>query len=208
MGITGLLLAGFVFTHMLGNLIIIFVGADAYNTYGHQITSNPLYPLIGPGLLGIFIVHILTAIMISWENRKARPEKYAGGATKGEKAVPVASRTMVYTGGLLMAFLISHLITFKYGAVYTTTVNGTEMRDLAKLFYEVFQSPGYVFWYVISLIGVALHLKHGFAAAFQSLGFWHPRYTPSLKCIATLYGLVVALGFISQPLYAFFIYKQ
>lgn len=208
MGLTGLMLAGFVFTHMLGNLIIIFKGSDAYNLYGHSITSNPLYPLIGPGLLGIFIIHIVTAISISWENRKARPMKYAGGATNGDKAVPVASRTMVYSGGLLMAFLISHLITFKYGTIYTTTVNGTEMRDLARLFFEVFQNPAYVFWYLISLVGVALHLKHGFAAAFQSLGFWHPRYTPALKCLATAYGLVVALGFISQPLYAFLIYKQ
>ncbi len=208
MGLTGLMLAGFVFTHMLGNLIIIFVGSDAYNKYGHSITSNPLYPLIGPGLLGIFILHIITAISISWDNRKARPSKYIAGETKGEKAVPVASRTMVYTGGLLMAFLVSHLITFKYGTVYTTTVDGVEMRDLARLFFEVFQSPVYVFWYVISLVGVALHLKHGFAAAFQSLGFWHPRYTPALKCLAALYGIVVAVGFISQPLYAFLIYKQ
>lgn len=208
MGLTGLALAGFVFVHMAGNLLIIFKGADAYNAYGHQITSNPLYPLMGYGLLGIFIIHIITAIMITWDNKKARPDKYAGGATKGEKAVPVASRTMAYTGALLMAFLITHLITFKYGIVYTTQVNGVEMRDLAKLFFEVFQSPGYVFWYVVSLVGVALHLKHGFAAAFQSLGFWHPRYTPALKCLAGLYGLVVALGFIAQPLYAFFIYKQ
>lgn len=208
MGLTGLALAGFVFAHMVGNMIIIFVGADAYNTYGHTLTNNPLYPLIGPGLLAIFIVHILAAISLSWDNRKARPAKYVGGATKGEKAVPVASRTMVYSGTMLLAFLITHLITFKYGAHYTTQVGSIEMRDLAKLFYEVFQQPLYVFWYVISLVAIGFHLKHGFAAAFQSLGFWHPRYTPAIKCLAVLYAIVVALGFITQPLYAFFIYKQ
>ncbi|MEZ4816027.1 MAG: succinate dehydrogenase cytochrome b subunit [Bdellovibrionota bacterium] len=208
MGLTGLMLAGFVFTHMAGNLIIIFKGADAYNLYGHSITSNPLYPLIGPGLLGIFIIHILTAISLSLENRKSRASKYIAGATNGEKAVPVASRTMVYSGTILLAFLISHLITFKYGTHYSTLVGDIEVRDLARLFFEVFTSPIYVVGYLISLIAVGLHLKHGFAAAFQSLGFWHPRYTPVLKCLAALYGIVVALGFMSQPLYAFFIYKQ
>jgi succinate dehydrogenase / fumarate reductase cytochrome b subunit len=207
MGLTGLALSGFVFVHMAGNMLIIFKGADAYNLYGHSITSNPLYPLIGPGLLGIFIIHILTAILISKENRAARPQKYAAGATNGEKAVSVASRTMIYTGSVLAAFLVSHLLTFKYGPHYSAMVGTTEVRDLAKLFYEVFQSPIYVAGYVFSLVMIALHLKHGFAAAFQSLGFYHPKYTPALKCLAGIYALVVALGFMSQPLYAFFIHK-
>ena len=72
MGLTGLMLAGFVLTHMAGNMLIIFKGAEAYNLYGHSITSNPLYPLIGPGLLGIFIVHILMAIWISKERRNEK----------------------------------------------------------------------------------------------------------------------------------------
>jgi succinate dehydrogenase / fumarate reductase cytochrome b subunit len=203
MGVTGLMLSGFVFAHMAGNMLIIFSGPDAYNLYGHGITSNPLYPLISYGLLAIFIVHVLTAISLIIDNKKARPISYTAGSTKGDKRVSLASRTMAYSGSLLAAFLVSHLITFKYGAYYTTTIDGREVRDLAKLLYEVFQNPGYVAWYVVSLLLLATHLKHGFAAAFQSVGFWHPRYTPFIKSGAVLYALVVSFGFISQPLYVF-----
>ena len=193
---------------MAGNMLIIFKGADAYNLYGHMLTSNEFYPLIAYGLLAMFIIHVLTAISLTRDNKKARPEKYAGGPTNGEKGVSLASRTMIYSGTILAAFVILHLITFKYGPHYTTTINNVEVRDLAKLFYEVFQSPAYVAWYVLSLLLLAVHLKHGFSAAFQSIGFWHPRYTPALKCLGFLYALVVSLGFISQPLYAFFIHHQ
>jgi succinate dehydrogenase / fumarate reductase cytochrome b subunit len=204
MGLTGLMLAGFVFAHMAGNMLI-FVSADAYNLYGESITGNPLYPLIGPGLLGIFIVHILMALWITKDNKAARGKKaYQAGGTQGAKAVTLASRTMIYSGALIAAFLVSHLLTFKYGVYYSTVVDGKEVRDLARLMYETFQNPMYVLWYVISLVFLALHLKHGFAAAFQSLGFAHPKYIPALKCLAVLYALVVGIGFASQPLYVFF----
>lgn len=204
MGITGLLLAGFVFVHMAGNMLIIFLGPDAYNNYGHGITSNPLYVIISPTLLLIFIIHIITAIVITKDNRSARVIGYESGPTHGDKAATLASRTMMYTGAMTAAFLVTHLITFKYGVVYTRAVEGKEVRDLARLVYEIFQSPGYVAWYVLSLLFVGLHLKHGFAAAFNSLGFWHPRYTPLLKCLAVIYAVTVSAGFISQPLYVYF----
>jgi succinate dehydrogenase / fumarate reductase cytochrome b subunit len=207
MGATGLMLSGFVLMHMLGNMIIIFKGPDAYNLYGHAMTTNPLYPIVGPGLLAVFILHILMAIWITKDNKAARPLGYSAGATNGEKRATLASRTMFYSGSILAAFLALHLATFKYGANYSTFVGNVEVRDLAKLFFEVFQSPVYVTWYIFSLIMIAIHLKHGFAAAFQSVGFWHPKYTPALKCFALFYAIVVAAGFISQPLYAFFLHR-
>ena len=107
-----------------------------------------------------------------------------------------------------LVFLILHLITFKYGTHYSVTYGGVEMRDLHRLIVEVFQSPVYVGWYVVCLILLGLHLKHGFFAAFNSLGFRHPRYSVCLKCIAWFYCLIVTAGFLSQPLYVYFIYRQ
>lgn len=201
MGLTGLALSGFVFMHMTGNMLI-FKSEEAYNLYGHQITHNPIYPLLSYGLIAIFLVHIFFGFWLTKDNKSARGSQYAM-PTNGEKAASIPSKTMIYTGTLIAAFVILHLINFKYGTVYSVTYNGVEVRDLARLMVELFKQPGYVFWYIISLVLLGMHLRHGFYACFQSIGFSHPKYTPMLNCLAALYAAVVALGFISQPIYVF-----
>ena len=81
------------------------------------------------------------------------------------------------------------------------------MRDLHRLVVEVFMQPGYLVGYIIALLVLGFHLHHGVGSAFQTLGLNHPKYTPLIKCFSTLYAVIVAGGFISQPLYVFFIYK-
>lgn len=190
-------------SHMIGNLLIL-VGPDAYNKYSHAIISNPLLYLAEGGLVLTLLVHVVTGIKLTLHNRWARPQKNAM-ATNGVKAARPASKWMAFHGSLILVFVILHLITFKYGPHYTTTVDGVEMRDLHKLIIEVFQSPGYVAWYVVALIMVGLHLSHGFYSSFASLGAFHPRYAPALNKFGYLYAVVVALGFIVQPLYVFFV---
>jgi succinate dehydrogenase / fumarate reductase cytochrome b subunit len=202
MGLSGLALSGFVLAHMTGNLLI-FKGAEAYNMYGHAMTHNPAYPLIAWGLVAVILVHILCAISLTWENQRARDHRYAMG-THHEKGVSLASKTMAATGSLLAVFIVLHLISFKYGAHYEATYNGVVVRDLHRLLVEVFQKPGYVVWYLVSLVLLGFHLSHGFAAAFQSVGFSHPRWNPLVKTLAYIYAIVVAVGFISQPIYVYF----
>ena len=84
---------------------------------------------------------------------------------------------------------------------------GEEMRDLHRLVMEVFQDPLYVAGYVICLILLGIHLSHGFSSVFQSFGWNHPKYTPLIKKAGWAYAVIVAAGFISQPLYLFFIYQ-
>jgi succinate dehydrogenase / fumarate reductase cytochrome b subunit len=79
------------------------------------------------------------------------------------------------------------------------------MRDLYRLVVEVFHKPGYVVWYVFCMILVGIHLSHGFASSFQSLGIGHPRYTPIIKGIGWIYSIFVALGFLVLPLYVYFL---
>ncbi|NCN28041.1 succinate dehydrogenase cytochrome b subunit [bacterium] len=205
MGLTGLGLSGFVLAHMTGNLLI-FKGAQAYNTYGHQLTHNPAYPLIAIGLLALMGIHFVCGITLTWENKRARTQGYAVDAAD-QKAASLASRTMAGTGSILAVFIVLHLITFKYGTLYTITHDGVEMRDLHRLVIEVFQSPVYVAWYCFSLALLGFHLKHGFAAAFQSIGFGHPKWSAHIKCLAVVYALIVALGFISQPLYVYLVHR-
>jgi len=207
MGLSGLVWSGFVFGHMAGNMLIL-VSGDAYNMYGHAIVSNkPLLYGTEIILMCALITHVVLAALLTLENQKARPVGYVSEPA-GAKRASVAAKTMKYTGSIVLFFLIYHLITFKYGPHYTTTVNGVEMRDMHRLVVEVFQNPIYVVGYLVSLGLLATHLKHGFSASFQSLGFRHPRYTPFLKTLSIVYAVVVAAGFISQPLYVFFMARN
>jgi len=204
MGLTGLGLVGFVFGHMTGNFLI-FKGAEAYNTYGYFLTSNPAYPLIAWGLVGCVALHVLMGILLAKENNAAKGGRYAVAPNK-DKESSFASNTMAYTGILILFFISSHLYGMKYGTYYEVTYDGVVMRDLHRLVVEIFQSPLNVFWYVVSLVFLGIHLSHGTSSIFQSLGFNHPRYTPAIKCIGVVYAVVVALGFISQPLYVYFVH--
>lgn len=203
MGISGLVWAGFVLAHMAGNLLI-FVSHDAYNAYGHALTSGKLIYVAEAVLVAALLVHVYTAISLTIANRAAKEQKYAVAA-KGKKRVSLASRTMAVQGTLVLAFLIYHLITFKYGVHYETTVDGVVMRDLARLMTEVFQSPAYVVWYVVCLILLGYHLSHGVGSSFQSLGLMEGTYRNTWKKLSYGYAIIVALGFIAQPLYLFLI---
>ncbi len=201
MGITGLIWAGFVLTHMAGNMLI-FVSHDAYNAYGHAITSGKLIYVAELVLVLALITHVFMAISLTKNNREAKGQRYAVAAA-GKKKVSLASRTMAIQGSLILVFVILHLITFKYGQHYETNVDGVPMRDLAKLMEEVFQQPGYVAWYVVALIILGFHLKHGVGSTFQSLGLMEGTYRNVWAKLSVCYGIIVALGFISQPLYLF-----
>lgn len=202
MGLAGLIWAGFVFAHMAGNLLV-FVSADAYNAYGHAITSGAILYVAETVLVAALVAHVVLAISLTRQNSAAR----AGGGyavkAKGEKKARFASTTMGIQGSLILVFIILHLITFKYGTHYETVVNGVPMRDLHRLMVEVFQQPGYIVWYIIALIILGFHLRHGVGSVFQSFGWMDGRYQPVLRKLSLLYAIVVALGFISQPIYLF-----
>lgn len=206
MGITGLVWLGFVMGHMAGNMLI-FLGPEAFNSYGHAIVSNKIL-LYGTeaALLVALIVHVIVAIVLTRQNRAARDTRYAVAAN-GDKKTTWASRYMAVQGSMILAFIIFHLITFKYGTYYETNVNGVPMRDLHRLTLEVFQAPGYVAWYAVCLVLLMFHLSHGAASVFQSFGVLERKMQNGIKTAAWVYALVVAGGFISQPLYVFLFYK-
>jgi succinate dehydrogenase / fumarate reductase, cytochrome b subunit len=202
MGLTGLVWAGFVLGHMAGNMTI-FISPEMYNQYGHAIVSNKIL-LYGTevAILLSLIVHVALAINLTIINNRAKGIA-TSQKTNGPKRTPLASQTMIIQGTILLVFIISHLITFKYGPVYETTVDGVQMRDLAKLMGEVFHNPGAVAWYVVSLLLLCAHLKHGFGSVFQSFGLLHPAYQAKIKAASWAYAIIVTAGFISQPLYVY-----
>ncbi len=206
MGLSGLVWMGFIFGHMAGNMLI-FVSPEAYNSYGHAIISNKILLYFTEfTLMAAIVAHVVSAITLTRQNRAARSLKYAM-QPNGEKAGAPAAKHMAAQGSAILAFVILHLITFKYGNYYETTVGGTVMRDIHRLVLECFKSPAYVAWYVACLVLLMFHLSHGAHSIFQSFGVLERKMQTQIKKAAWVYASVVACGFLSQPLYVFLFYK-
>ncbi|MBI2835788.1 MAG: succinate dehydrogenase cytochrome b subunit [Acidobacteria bacterium] len=201
--VTGLALFGYLLVHLAGNLIV-FAGSGLFNRYAHTLISNPLVIPAEVGLLAILAVHIYKTVMMWRDNREARPTPYYQKRWAGHTSrKSVASTTMIYSGLITLLFVVVHLKNFKYGADYP--VVDTEMRDLYRLEMEVFRDPLYVVLYVVSMVVVAFHLRHGISSAFQSLGVDHPRYTPRIRLAGTVLAIVIGGGFALIPIWAYFL---
>lgn len=191
--ITGLLLCGFLVSHLSGNLLLL-VSSDAFNLYAHKLASlGSLLYVIEGALTVIFAIHLGLAIKLTFENMKSRG-KYQMKTRTG-RGTTIMSQTMPYTGLVLLVFIILHLKNLKFGSYYETTIDGVVMRDLTKTTMEYFSSVGAVIWYVVAMTCAALHTAHGFASAFQSMGWNHGKYFKNVKRLGYLYAIVIAGGF-------------
>ncbi|MBL7664449.1 MAG: succinate dehydrogenase cytochrome b subunit [Bacteriovoracaceae bacterium] len=193
MALTGLALSGFLLTHLLGNFLIL-VGADAFNMYAHTLTSNKLIYVAEAGLALIFLTHLGLAFNLTVENKKARPQSYYTKVRTGRGAT-LASVSMIYTGLVILGFLVSHLMHFKFGPVYYVEMNGTQVRDIYRVVIDYFADPLQAGWYVLAMITMAFHLGHGFQSTFQSFGFNHNKYSPLIKKLGITYAILVSAGF-------------
>ncbi len=190
MALTGLAFIGFLAAHLAGNLTI-YGGKAAFNGYAEKLQSlGPVLHLFRTGLIAFALVHVLTGLYLFLLNRKARPVGYQIHAAAGGKTL--SSRTMPYTGIIILAFVIFHLFHFTFVDKSATTV-----FDLVA---AAFNQPGYMLLYAALMIVVGLHVRHGFWSAFQTLGVNHPMYMPAVSAASIAAGIVVALGFGLLPL--------
>jgi succinate dehydrogenase / fumarate reductase cytochrome b subunit len=200
--VTGLGLLLYLLLHLAGNLLV-FLGADTFNEYSHTLISNPLVIPVEIGLLAIFLVHVFKTLKMWTDNQRARPQRYEMKRMAGRTSrKSVASTTMVWTGLLTLCFVVIHLKQFKYGAWYQTA--DTEIRDLYRLEIELFTDPATVALYVVAMLIIGFHLRHGISSAFQSLGVDHPRHTRRLLTAGLVTAIVVAGGFAVIPLWVYF----
>jgi succinate dehydrogenase / fumarate reductase cytochrome b subunit len=202
LALTGLALVGFLVAHLAGNLLLFF-GPDKFNDYSHALISNPLVIPAELGLIAIFLLHAIKAVLNVVSNRGARrvgyeTKKWAGGPSRKSWA----STSMIVTGLLTLLFVPLHLITFKYGPTYVGAEAG--VRDLYRLVIEVFQSPWYVAYYVVMMVIVGLHLRHGVSSSLQSLGLIPARWTRAFLGAGIGLALLIGGGFVLIPLYIHF----
>lgn len=205
MAITGIGLVLFLLAHLSGNLLI-FLGPDHMNAYGVELREllhgSAIWALRG-GLVVMFVLHVASGIRLSAINRHA-----SGG--KNERvthvASSVASRTMIYTGLLVAIYLLYHLAHFTWGiahAEYSHYTDSLGRHDVYRMVVESFRQPMITLTYVLAMIVTALHLNHAISSAFQTLGINHPRYTPLIRMVGPLLGIIIAIGFLSIPVSIF-----
>lgn len=191
MAVTGFGFILFLIGHLIGNLTI-YAGKDAFVAYaGHLHSLGPALKVMEAGLVFFAAVHILTGLILFYQNFQARPNRYkvnkrAGGRTLG-------SATMPYTGIIILAFVIFHLFNF-------TFADKTD-RTIWDIVSGAFSDPIHVFLYIASVFVVAVHVSHGFWSAFQTVGVNHPKYMPTIQAVSLLFSLIVAVGFGFIPLF-------
>lgn len=195
MAITGALLFLFVIGHMLGNLQI-FEGPEKLNAYGRFLHGVPeILWAVRITLIAAVILHIWASVELAIIKTQARPIGYA---KKNNVASSYASRTMYWSGPILLAFVIYHLLHLTAGVVHPGSdfIEGDVYHNVVAGFQVWWVSA----WYIFSMILLGLHIRHGAWSMFQSLGFNHPRHTAVLKKAAAVLAVVIVLGYISIPL--------
>lgn len=201
LGVTGLLLFSYLVIHLIGNLMV-FAGQDTFNRYAHALAGNPLVVPAEIALLLLFLVHIYKAVTMWVSNRRARPVSYQKKSWAGYTSrKSIASTTMIWTGLALLVFVVIHVAHIKYGAWYE--IGEPPVRDLYRTEVDVFSSPVWVAVYVIAMVLVGLHLRHGVSSAFQSLGASHPVYTKRLVVLGTIVAIVIGAGFAIIPIWVY-----
>jgi succinate dehydrogenase / fumarate reductase cytochrome b subunit len=199
--ITGVILILFVVGHLLGNLQI-FLGPDWINGYSQHLRDlGPLLWLIRLFLLVIVIVHIYVTIRLAIDNRRARPEPYID---KDYVKATFASRHMVMSGLIVLAFIIYHLAHF---TVRVTDRRFTLLKADPLGHYDVYSMMVYGFqniyvsaFYVVGLFLLTLHLSHGSSSFFQSLGLNNKKLTPRLAIGGRVFAWLLFVGYTSIPI--------
>jgi len=190
MALTGLAFVGFLAAHLAGNFTI-YAGKAAFNGYAEKLQAlGPFLYLFRTGLIAFAMVHILTGLILFLQNRKARPVGYRTHASAGGRTL--SSRTMPYTGLIILSFVIFHLFHFTFVDKTSTTI-----FDLVT---AAFNQPVWVALYAALMAVVALHVRHGFWSAFQTIGANHPKYMPAISLLSFAAGLAVGVGFGLLPI--------
>ncbi|MBF0500480.1 MAG: succinate dehydrogenase cytochrome b subunit [Candidatus Riflebacteria bacterium] len=200
--LTGLMLIGFILGHLAGNLLI-FKGPEALNAYAHKLASmRPAMYGVELALAGTFLLHICLTVYLFFYNNEARPIAY-GYYQPTDRSI--STRLMPYTGTLLAAFVIWHLLDFTFSdQTGTLSLVGKESLGLYGVVVNAFKIQWHSGLYILAMCAIGFHLTHGFQSFMQSLGLNHPKYTPVIKIISVFLGLAVAAIFSSIPLYVMF----
>jgi len=201
MAITGIVLLGFVLVHMIGNLKA-YLGPAAMNDYGEGLRDlfEPIFPrsfilwTVRIVLITAFALHMHAAYVLTRMNHRARPDKYA--SPRDYAAANFASRTMRWSGIIVLLFLAWHLTDLTAGSVNPQYVRGDPYNNLV----HSFERPAVAILYVVANLALGLHIFHGAWSMFQSLGANSPRFNKWRRYFATGFAAAIVIGNLSFPI--------
>lgn len=193
MAVTGLIGYGFVLAHMTGNLLM-FRGPDQMNAYGALLQSlGGVLWALRLTLLTAVLLHIIAAYQLTRMSLSSRPVSYERWKDVGSN---YASRTMRWSGPLLLIFLVYHLLDFTIGKTNPNFVHGDVYGNVIASFSVWYISV----FYIVAMLALGIHLYHGAWSMFQSLGLTNPRYDSWIRNLTILLTIVIIVGFVSIPI--------
>ncbi len=210
MALSAFFLMFFLLQHLAINLLSLF-SADTFNEVSHFMGTNPIVQFVlQPVLIFAVVFHFVMGFVLELKNKKANGVSYA--QNNGAANSSWVSRNMIYSGLVILAFIVLHFIDFWFPEINTKYIVGdmSGMHDGGFRYYhelvEKFHNPIRVLAYVISFVLLGLHLAHGFTSAFQSVGSSAGR-KQTLQTIGKAYSILIPLGFIIVAVFHFLTHK-
>jgi len=203
MALSGLFLVIFLAQHFTINITSV-IDPETFNTWSHFMGTNILVQFIlQPILILGVIFHFVMGLVLEIQNHKARKIKYKD--YKGSANSTWASRNMIVTGAVILAFLGLHFYDFWVPEIIYKYVEANP-DDPSRYYIEVvhkFEDPIRVVLYCIAFVLLIIHLWHGFSSSFQSIG-WNNKYSKGLKAFTKVYAIAIPAGFIFIAIYLHF----
>lgn len=201
MALSGIVLLGFVVAHLVGNLKVYF-GPQEINEYGealrdlgeHLVPRTHLLWIVRFGLIAAFAIHILSAFSIAYENRQKRGERYQH--QPDYYYVTYASRTMLWSGIIVLAFLLFHLADLTWGAANPDFVRG----DIYGNMIASFERLPVAALYIVANLALGMHIYHGTWSLFRTIGMANPRFNQLQHWLTWSTTAVITVGNISFPI--------
>ena len=198
MGITGLFLVSFLLVHcFLNSLIFLNDGGETFNLGAEFMAKNWLIRAMEIVLFGGLLWHIIQAAILTRQNKKARPIAYAVSNPSANSKW--YSRSMGLLGTILLIFLILHLRHFWVVSRFTDEITSGR-ETLFNEMKEVFSQLWVVVLYCFAMISLGYHLLHGFKSAFQTLGWNHTKYNPTIEKVGLFISFVLPILFAAMPI--------
>jgi len=198
MAVTGLFMVLFILAHVLGNSTF-FLGPEGINAYAARLKSLGEFLWVERiFMIGVTVIHIWLGIVLSLENSKTKP-KYV---ERRYLRSPLSARIMIYTGLIILAFVVYHLLHFTFQVTnpdFSEMLDAAGRPDVYGMGMESFQKLPIVLAYSIALIALLLHLWHGIESLFQTMGWNNDRTQPLLDRGGKTVSALVFIGFLLIP---------
>ncbi len=195
LGLTAFFLLSFLVVHLTINLFVFKTdGGETFDTYAEFMATYPLVRPLEILLFAGFLLHMILGVWLWFLNRRVRPKKYAVNSASDTSTL--TSRIMFISGVIVLAFLVIHVNTF---FVQSRFVDAT--IPMFERIWDAFGNPWTVGFYLIALIFLGNHLKHGFQSAFQTYGLYVGKWKKLIDLVAIIFWLLIPLAFAAMPLY-------